>query len=111
MLSRIDIERQALGMPLIKPMDNYREPIEGYEPDDDLIDFGDRPSNMKLRDLEYRKIEDMEKARKAIETIIKDGKFRNNKPITADVLATTIESNATLLIEIIMVLYTHRFTF
>jgi len=58
MLARLDAERQALGMPLIKPLEDYKQPImEGYDPNDQLIDtedntpFGTRSSNLTLGDL------------------------------------------------------------
>src|ERR1043166_5736456 len=38
MLARLDAERQALGIPLVKPLENYHEPIpEGYHPSENLI--------------------------------------------------------------------------
>jgi tyrosinase len=59
MLARYDIERHALNLPLIKPITDYRAPIEeGYKPNENLVDtnddystFGFREPHSKLRDV------------------------------------------------------------
>lgn len=104
MLARFDAERLALGIPLIKPLQNYREPIpEGYDPNDQLIDtsdntpFGTRASNLVLGDLTGDNkgvtVDTIEKWRKSIEETIKNGKFYDGSPITSDALGSTIESS------------------
>jgi len=78
MLARLDAERHALGVPLVKPLDNYQEPIpEGYNPneqfliDDDKSPYGIRSPNLKLSDYsETYNLSNMEKSRKAIEEAI-----------------------------------------
>jgi tyrosinase len=101
MLARLDAERQALGIPLIQPLENYRDPIpEGYNPNEHLVDerdqtpFGSRAPNLKLGDIgqDYT-IADIEKSRKNIETAIKNGKFFDGSEITSDLLGATIESS------------------
>jgi tyrosinase len=59
MLARYDAERLGVGIPRVKPLDDFRAPIpEGYDPGDLTIWFGEqwvgfsaRPANATLRDL------------------------------------------------------------
>ncbi|CAI2166926.1 9412_t:CDS:2 [Funneliformis geosporum] len=100
MLARHDIERLALGIPLIKPLENYKEPIpQGYNPNDHLVDSNDnspyatRQSNKKLGNLgKGMTIEDLESYRKSIEQAIESGKI-SNMEITPTLLGSTIESS------------------
>jgi len=102
MLARLDFERQALGIPLIKPLENLRDPIpEGYHPSENLIDdeddytpYGSRPPNSTLGYIDDEKnVDEIERCRKALEDTIKSGKFPDGTEITPDLLGSAIESS------------------
>ena len=100
MLARFDAERLAIGIPLIKPLENYRDPIsEGYNPNEHLIDddqtpFGNRSPNLTLGDVDDTySVTSLEKSRKAIEEAIKNDKFYDGTEITSDLLGATLESS------------------
>jgi hypothetical protein len=85
MLARLDIERQALGLPLIQSLENLREP-------NDHTPFGSRAPNQKLDDEKFT-VDKVEKNRKTIEETIKNGKFPDGTEITPDLLGSAIESS------------------
>lgn len=101
MLARHDIERLALGIPLIKPLDNYREPIpQGYNPNEHLVDSSDdspyatRQSNKKLGNLgKGMTVEDLESYRNALIQAIDSGRLTGNIDITNNILGSAIESS------------------
>jgi tyrosinase len=100
MLARYDVERLGLGLPLIKPLDDYRGPIlEKYKPNENLVDrkddyttFGSRESNTKLRGSEIFSLEHMETSRKRVEEAIKAGQFYDGTKIDINLLGAIIES-------------------
>ncbi|CAB5185182.1 uncharacterized protein OCT59_007578 [Rhizophagus irregularis] len=100
MLARYDIERLGMNLPLIKPLDNYRAPIEeGYKPNTNLRDrndesvgkidtFGSREPNSALK---LNKINELEKKRKVLEKAIEMGKLTDDIEITVDLLGAFVE--------------------
>ncbi|RIA97854.1 hypothetical protein C1645_813570 [Glomus cerebriforme] len=104
MLARFDAERQALNVPLIKPLDDYRAPIpEGYKPNQNLVDtddnnttFGTREANAVLGDVgENITIEGMEKNRNDIEEAVKKGQFVDGTEITTNLFGAILEPSET----------------
>ncbi|CAB4478324.1 unnamed protein product [Rhizophagus irregularis] len=96
MLARYDIELLGINLPLIKPLDNYRAPIEeGYKPNENLsnrekcIDtFGSREPNSVIGSAG---INTLETKRKELEKTIEKGKFCDGTEITIDLLGAFIE--------------------
>ncbi|CAB4387284.1 unnamed protein product [Rhizophagus irregularis] len=99
MLARYDIELLGINLPLIKPLDNYRAPIEeGYKPNTNLRDrtknagkidtFGSREPNSVLK---FGKINELEKKRKVLEKAIEMGKLPDDIEITIDLLGAFVE--------------------
>jgi len=100
MLARYDIERLGMGLPLIKPLDDYRAPIEEeYQPNENLVDanddyttFGPRDRNSVLRDAGRFKINEMERHRRDLEEAIEKGEFHDGTKIHIDLLGAVVES-------------------
>jgi len=100
MLARYDIERLGIGLPLIKPLDDYRAPIEeAYKPNENLVDanddyttFGSRDRNSTLRDTGRFKVDEMERHRKDLEEAIEKGEFYDGTKIDINTLGAVVES-------------------
>jgi tyrosinase len=100
MLARYDVERLGINLPLVKPLDDYRAPIEeGYKPNENLVDikddyttFGSREPNSVLRDFKDFKIDDMENNRKEIEAAIEKDEFWDGTKIDINLLGAVVES-------------------
>ncbi|MGI9001450.1 MAG: tyrosinase family protein [Pseudonocardia sp.] len=115
MLARYDAERLGVGLPRVKPFDDYRAPIpEGYDPGDLMVwdgnqwvGFSARPENATIKDfapqapewsfgLPGAKIDDMEKARDALFEAARRGSYEVGNEqisITNDNFGNTVEAN------------------
>uniref|UniRef100_A0A1D1Z5L3 Hemocyanin II n=1 Tax=Anthurium amnicola TaxID=1678845 RepID=A0A1D1Z5L3_9ARAE len=103
MLARYDIERLALGIPLIEPFDDYDAPIpQAYTPnknlrdeEDDYTTFGDREANAKLGDVDTGrriiKVSDMKETLRKILESIDSGKLVDGTELNIDLLGGIIE--------------------
>ncbi|GBB88162.1 hypothetical protein RclHR1_01470010 [Rhizophagus clarus] len=89
MLARYDAERLGLNLPLTRPLDNYRAPIEeGYEPNGSLVTiFGSRKANSVL---DNTTVQEIEKYRVSIKQAIEMGKFHDGTEIDINLLGAVV---------------------
>ncbi|KAJ3112834.1 Polyphenol oxidase 1 [Phlyctochytrium bullatum] len=103
MLARYNAERLVNGFDELKPIMDYRAPLEGDVPDGNLRYSGQRFSARKngtrISDLgteggqDYLPVASLEQTRDRLLEAIKAGKWRDGTPITANILGATLENN------------------
>jgi tyrosinase len=107
MLARYDTERLAIDLDLVKPLDNYSDKLEGYDPG--LADFSPRPNGKQLVDIDidieeqdfrfrfaYR-VKDLDLTRQRLAGAVSDQYFNSGSgrkiPVNASLLGATEEAS------------------
>ncbi|KAJ3212444.1 Polyphenol oxidase 1 [Dinochytrium kinnereticum] len=103
MLARYNAERLVNGFEDMKPIMDFRQPLEGDVPDGNLRysgqAFSARKNGIPMQDLgtqgqrDYLPLSSLEQSRDRIIEAIKAGKFRDGTPITANLLGATLEND------------------